>query len=60
MASPLFSAAKIGASGKHIDALGGYGTLVVVLIGVHLAAFLIWVGLLVFSERKNTRAGKQD
>ena len=60
MASPLFSAAKIG-GGNSSDSLGGYGFLVLVLVGVHFAAFLLWIGLLVANERKHARpAGKQD
>lgn len=43
----------------HNDSWLGYGSLITVLVAVHVAALLIWLGLLIASERKR-REKKQE
>lgn len=46
----------------HQDAWQGYGSLITVLVAVHAVAFVVWLGLLVASERKRAeeKERKQD
>jgi hypothetical protein len=34
------------------DALLGYGSLITVLVALHVAALLFWIGMTVFGDRK--------
>ncbi|MEW5314559.1 MAG: hypothetical protein WDW38_006044 [Sanguina aurantia] len=42
------------------DIFQGYGMLVTVLVGVHVVAFVAWIGLLVFGNRDTKSTTKRD
>ncbi|PNH09144.1 hypothetical protein TSOC_004268 [Tetrabaena socialis] len=42
--------------GSSSDLFQGYGTLVMILVGVHVAAFLFWIVLLVVNPANRKKA----
>lgn len=38
----------------------GYGSLIAALIGLHVAALIFWLVMVVFNERKNRKQSHQD
>lgn len=57
--SSVHQAARMHAQGAGSDLLMGYGSLVLILVGLHLVALIVWIGLTVFGDNK-TKEVKND
>lgn len=60
MSSALHHAHRLS-QGASSDLFLGWGTLIAILVGVHVAAFIFWILMLLANERKSRKAaGKRD